>query len=131
MRLQLFTETSGDKPFKERKWFVDEDRVSWDQTSPLPTDLFSVIKAARRHGEAECGSPLRLHQIQLMKVGPVKESEGWFYWACFFPIEGGETDVSVALDLFGEIIEPEVRFFDDEDTYCRYAYPSLHGDDEK
>ena len=131
MKVQLYTETSGGEPFKERKWFADEDRVSWDRESPLPVDLYSVIESARRHGEGECGFRLCLNKIQLVKVGPYDDHRGWFYWSDFIR-SGSEGDVvSISVDLFGKVIEPEVLFFADEEAYCRYAYPSLHDGDDK
>lgn len=131
MKVELYTETSGDEPYKERKWFADECRVSWNRESAIPADLYSVIESARLHAENECGYRLRLMQIQLVKVGAHEDHRGWFYSSHFSCIDDKGEPVSVASDLFGKVIEPEVRFFDDEETYCRYKYPSLYGGDDK
>ena len=129
MKLALYSEVSGDQPVKERKWFVDKHLVSWDFCSPLPMDLVAIIKAARQNAEKEVGGAVRLHQISLTKVGSLDEDRAYFYWVYFHAADDQKNGVSLAIDLFGNIIEPEVRFFEDNEAYSRYAYSSLHADD--
>ena len=122
MKLLLFSVTNGKKPIELREYLAETGRVGWDGTSSLPCELTEVLGKARTRAEQLAEGAVYLNRLTLHLVGPVQGIRAYYYEVSFQPEDVDSERVEFALDLYGEPIEPETRFFDTQKAYTQYVY---------
>jgi hypothetical protein len=107
-----------------RAYFVDEMHHPgrWDGKSEMPAKLDRVIANANRYANRVAGREMSLRSLQL-SASPLRgHEEYWYFTVDFAPgVEDDHSGFTVVLvDLGGEVIEPEISKFANDDDLCRY-----------
>jgi hypothetical protein len=122
MKVLLMSETSGRNPIEFRQYFAEVRQVSWDGCAPLPQSLPAVLRKARSHAEQVAGGPVYLSQLNLQEAGTEGGDRQYFYTLYFNRCDETGNQISVVMDLRGNVIEPEVRHFKSQKDYANFAY---------
>ncbi len=92
---------------------------TWDGCSPLDVELNDVIRTAVNYARRYPNSTARVRQVTLAWL-PAASQERYYYFTVEVEMANGDDYQEVILDIDGNVIEPEVRTFQDEDEYYRY-----------
>jgi hypothetical protein len=103
MRQLLCTYTTGAELMICRAYFLTDlhRRRTWD--------------GVRRYPD----STGRVRQVTLAWL-PVACEERYYYFTVEVELANGDDNQEIILDIDGNVIEPEIRRFQDEDEYYRY-----------
>ena len=127
MAVELFAEIwGGDGPIERREYFAEQVNVAWDGASRLDIDIFELINTGRRIAEGKSRTSMRFDQFCLQCVGPFDGVRCYFITLIFQCCDDVGAPVTLTFDLRGRQIEPQLKVFESDEAYSRYAYPSLH-----
>ena len=81
----------------------------------------TIIDAAARHVRQSATHEIRLHELRLSALSDDDSNDYYYFIITFEPVNGDiDEEYQVLLDLDANVIEPEVRSFENEKEYERY-----------